>query len=92
MVAQAYALPTGLGTAAQKELINFALSQRPLPLPLSLRGTAPILKPLRVKHNPTPNGWAAPGTRYGVKIAAIAHALASITAGERKVPPRANES
>lgn len=69
----AYALPAGQGTDAQKELINFALNERPLPQ--SMRGTAPTLKPLGAKHNPTGNGWARPGTEYGAKIAAIANAI-----------------
>ncbi|MGA7730061.1 MAG: peptidoglycan recognition family protein [Chloroflexia bacterium] len=69
----AYALPAGQATPQQQALIDFALAQRPLPA--SLRGTAPTLKPLGSAHNPTGQGWAAPGTQYGMKIAAIAEAI-----------------
>jgi hypothetical protein len=74
----AYAIPAGQGTDAQKDLINFALNERPLPP--ALRGTAPTLKPLGARHNPTGNGWAAPGVQYGARIAAIAQAIKN-TAG-----------
>jgi N-acetyl-anhydromuramyl-L-alanine amidase AmpD len=69
----AYALPLGQGTPQQQALIDFALSQRPLPS--TLRGTAPTLKLLGAAHNPTGQGWATPGTQYGANIAAIAEAI-----------------
>jgi hypothetical protein len=74
----AYAIPAGQGTNAQKDLINFALNERPLPA--ALRGTAPTLKPLGARHNPTGNGWAAPGVQYGARIADIARAIAATVA------------
>jgi hypothetical protein len=74
----AYALPSGQGTDAQKDLITFALNERPLPA--SLRGTAPTLKPLGARHNPTGNGWASPGDQYGERIAAIARAIVATVA------------
>jgi hypothetical protein len=73
----AYALPAGQGTAAQKDLIAFALNERPLPA--ALRGTAPTLKPLGAAHNPTGRGWATPGREYGARIAAIARAIVATT-------------
>jgi hypothetical protein len=74
----AYALPSGHGTDAQKDLITFALNERPLPA--SLRGTAPTLKSLGARHNPTGNGWASPGDQYGERIAAIARAIVATVA------------
>jgi len=74
----AYALPEGVGTVAQKDLIAFALGIRPLPQ--QLRGTAPTLKPLGAKHNPTGQGWASPGITYGDKIAQIAEAIVGTNA------------
>lgn len=70
----AYVLPSGQGTTAQKELIAFALEQRPLGA--SLRGSAQTLKPLGAAHNPTGTGWATPGTQYGAKVASIVRAIA----------------
>jgi hypothetical protein len=69
----AYALPEGQGTSEQKALIAFALSIRPLSS--ALRGSAPTLKPLGAKHNPTGTGWASPGIQYGKRIAAIAERI-----------------
>jgi hypothetical protein len=69
----AFALPAGQGTNIQKELINFALGERPLPA--VVRGTAPTLKLLGAHHNPTGQGWAFKGITYGAKIAAIAQAI-----------------
>lgn len=69
----AFVIPAGQGTNAQKELINFALGERPLPA--MLRGTAPTLKLLGAHHNPTGQGWAFKGITYGAKIAAIAQAI-----------------
>ena len=69
----AYAIPEGQGTNAQKALIAFALSLRPLDS--ALRGTARTLKPLGAKHNPTGAGWATPGAQYGMRIAAIAEQI-----------------
>ncbi|HEX8230727.1 MAG TPA: hypothetical protein VF826_15630 [Chloroflexia bacterium] len=74
----AYALPAGQGTTEQKDLIAFALNQRPLPA--ALRGTAPTLKPLGAKHNPTGTGWAKPGKEYGAKIAAFMRAIIATNA------------
>lgn len=70
----AYAIPAGSETEKQRELITFALSLRPLPS--NLRGTAPKLKALGAKHNPTGNGWANPGIEYGKRIAKIAQEIA----------------
>jgi hypothetical protein len=72
----AFVLPAGQGTATQKELITFALNERPLPA--SLRGTATTLKLLGARHNPTGNGWASPGVQYGSRIAAIAREIAAM--------------
>jgi hypothetical protein len=74
----AYAIPAGQGTNAQKALIDFALSVRPLGS--ALRGSAPTLKPLGAKHNPTGTGWATPGAQYGARIAAIAKKIRDTSA------------
>jgi len=72
----AFALKDGDETEAQREAVAFALSLRPLSP--TLRGTAPTLKPLGARHNPTGNGWATPGDKYGGKIAQIAQAIATL--------------
>jgi hypothetical protein len=69
----AFAIPVGRGTRAQKEMLDFALGLRPLNG--ALRGSAPTLRALGARHNPTGQGWAAPGDRYGAAIAAIAQAI-----------------
>jgi hypothetical protein len=66
----AYALPKGAEHAAQRELIERAMTYRGLPD--KLRGTAPALKPLGKVHNPAGDGWASPGADYGARIAAVA--------------------
>lgn len=70
----AYALPAGSETPAQKDLIDRALTYRPLPL--VMRGSAPYLRLLGQAYNPTGQGWAKPGRTYGAKIADHANALA----------------
>jgi hypothetical protein len=57
----------------QRVLIDIALAQRPLPG--ALRGTAPTLKFLGAKHNPSGKGWASPGAEYGTRIASIAEEI-----------------
>jgi hypothetical protein len=69
----AYALPEGRENQVQGELISFSLAKRPLAR--NLRGTAPTLKPLGAKFNPTGQGWAYPGDNYGNKIAELAQAI-----------------
>jgi hypothetical protein len=69
----AYALPEGAETPEQREMMDFALSFRPLSP--RMRGTAPTLRQLGARHNPTGHGWATPGDRYGEKIAEIANAI-----------------
>jgi hypothetical protein len=59
-------------------LIERALQFRPLPD--NLRGSAPVLKRLGAKHNPTGQGWASPGDDYGAKIAAVAQRIVSTPA------------
>lgn len=72
----AYAIPVGAETTEQRKLIDFALSLRPLSR--QMRGTAPTLKRLGARHNPTGHGWAYPGDRYGAKIATIAQAIREV--------------
>jgi hypothetical protein len=69
----AYALPKGAEDAAQRELIERAMTYRSLPD--KLRGTTPTLKPLGKAHNPVGDGWASPGADYGAKIAAVARKI-----------------
>lgn len=69
----AYALPQGQENQAQRDMIDFALAFRPLPA--NMRGSAPTLKPLGAAHNPTGQGWAFPGDKYGERIAQIARAI-----------------
>ncbi|RRR69760.1 MAG: hypothetical protein EI684_14720 [Candidatus Viridilinea halotolerans] len=69
----AYLLPAEAGTPAQRELIERALAQRPLPA--ALRGSVHVLRQLGRAHNPTGIGWASPGTYYGERIAAVANGL-----------------
>lgn len=68
-----YALPIDGGTQAQQSLIQRALSYRAFPP--TLRGTAPILRPLGAAYNPAKTGWATPGEDYGAKIATIANRI-----------------
>jgi hypothetical protein len=73
----AYVLPVGIGTPAQRALIEKALTYRVLPR--YFHGTAPTLKQLGRIHNPKGNqgaGWASPGAVYGAKIAEVANAIA----------------
>ncbi len=72
----AYALPKGGENAAQRSLIERALSYRWLPD--RMRGSAPIIRLLGKVHNPTGQGWASPGTTYGAKIAARAERIAQM--------------
>ena len=65
----AFALPQGAGTAAQRALIDRALSLRPFPA--QARGSAVVLAALGRVHNPSGIGWASPGTDYGDKLAAL---------------------
>lgn len=69
----AYATNPEERTSEQQRLVEFALGFRDLPD--ELHGSAPILRQLGAAHNPTGQGWAKPGTRYGAKIAAKANAL-----------------
>jgi hypothetical protein len=71
----AYTLPKGAETPAQAAAIARGLSYRPLPE--NMRGSAQVLKQLGKAHNPTGQGWAAPGTEYGRKIAEIASRMAA---------------
>lgn len=63
-------------TEVQRELVARALAYRPLPL--SLHGSAPVLRQLGKVHNPTNQGWASPGDLYGDRIASIARAILGI--------------
>lgn len=58
---------------AQRRLLDEALGWRPLAA--VLRGSAPTLRLLGAKHNPTGRGWADPGENYGHKIAEFATAI-----------------
>ncbi len=69
----AYALRDDALNGAQRLLLVEALTWRPLPA--ALRGSAPILRLLGASHNPTGQGWATPGERYGEKIAEVARAI-----------------
>lgn len=69
----AYGLSHDRCDEAQQSLIVRAMSYRPLPD--TLRGTAPTLKPLGKAHNPAGQGWASPGTDYGQRIAEIANKI-----------------
>lgn len=72
----AYAISEGQETEEQRAAITYSLGVRPLSR--SLRGTAPTLKLLGARHNPTGYGWATPGDKYGEKIARIAQAISII--------------
>lgn len=61
---------------AQRELVDFALSYRSLPL--DVQGSAQTLKQLGQVHNPSGKGWAVPGERYGAGIAAIMEAISKL--------------
>lgn len=69
----AYAISDEQASLAQRELIALALEVRPLPV--ACRGSAPALKALGKAHNPSGQGWASPGKKYGARIAAIANAI-----------------
>lgn len=72
----AYALPPGVGSDAQRAMIEAALAVRSLPI--ACRGSAPTLRALGRAHNPAARaecGWAVPGEQYGARIAAIATLL-----------------
>lgn len=43
-----------------------------------LRGSAPTLKALGAKHNPTGQGWSNPGDDYGARVAMVAQRLMAI--------------
>lgn len=62
----AYALPVGAGTPYQQQLIDYALSRRPLPD--HLRGVATTITDLNGR-------WAWPGTEYGQRILALAERM-----------------
>lgn len=62
----AYALPPGVGTPAQRELMDEALSYRPLPG--RLRGAAASISDLDGR-------WAVPGVGYGGRVAALAERM-----------------
>jgi hypothetical protein len=82
----AYAIPIGQATPAQQALIDQALAFRPLPA--HIQGSAPTLRPLGRRHNPTGNGWASPGDRYGAAIAAVARQIiATVVPGAPLTPP-----
>jgi hypothetical protein len=68
-----YALPDDALNEVQRLLLEEALAWRQLPA--ALRGSAPILRLLGASHNPTGQGWATPGERYGEKIAEVARAI-----------------
>ena len=69
----AYTLPAGAENDAQRNAITKALSYRILPA--KMRGSAPVLRMLGKVHNPTGEGWASPGDRYGEMIAEIANRI-----------------
>jgi hypothetical protein len=69
----AYATAPGARFGPQVALADEALRWRPLPL--ALQGSAPHLKALGARHNPTGQGWAFPGDGYGAALAAVANAL-----------------
>jgi len=62
----AYALTDEQATAAQRKLIDYALSVRPLPA--AYRGVAPTLRGLNGR-------WAVPGTTYADAVARVATAI-----------------
>lgn len=72
----AFALQFGQATRSQREMIDFALSFRPIGK--SLRGSAPTLKLLGARHNPTGQGWATPGVDYGARIASVASEIMAL--------------
>ena len=76
----AYALPPGHRFGPQVELADKALSVRDLPL--SIQGSAPVLRLLGAAHNPTKQGWAYPGTSYGQAIARLANAISGRSVAE----------
>ncbi len=71
----AYALPEAQRTPAQRELVAKAMAYRALAP--ELHGSAPTPQRLGAAHNPTGQGWAAPGTEYGERIAALMNAICS---------------
>ncbi len=62
----AYALPEGAGTPYQQQLIDYALSRRPLPA--HLRGMAVTIIDLNGR-------WAVPGATYGQSILTLAERM-----------------
>lgn len=72
----AYTLPLGAGTDAQRKLISFALSFRPLPD--RVRGSAPTVRELGRVYNPSGSGWASPGLMYGAKIEEVIRRIRGI--------------
>ncbi len=68
----AYALPIGAGTPYQQQLIDYALSRRPLPA--SLRGVATTITDLNGR-------WAVPGTEYGQRILDLAERMRTSVSG-----------
>lgn len=69
----AWAAKPGERTIAQAALVGRALAYRPLDT--KLQGSAATLKLLGAVHNPTGQGWADPGDRYGEGLAEIAEVL-----------------
>lgn len=72
----AYATRPDQRTAEQQAAVNAALAFRPLQG--MFHGTAPVLRMLGKVHNPfgaEGAGWAAPGTDYGARLAAVANSL-----------------
>jgi hypothetical protein len=72
----AFAIQNGEATDQQREMVDFALSFRPLGR--LLRGSAHTLQLLGARHNPTGQGWATPGDHYGARIASIASAIEAL--------------
>lgn len=69
----AYATKPGERSQEQMQLVARAMSYRLLPA--EMHGSAPRLRALGKAHNPTGEGWAAPGHDYGAHIARVANAI-----------------
>jgi len=72
----AYALPVDAASPIQQEYIDQALRFRGLPA--AMRGSSPRLEQLGASRNPTRNGWASPGDRYGAAIAEVMTAIQQV--------------
>lgn len=71
----AYATRPDERTQNQRMLVALALAHRGLHP--SMYGSAETIEQLGAAHNPTGQGWAKPGTTYGIKLAQIMTAIAS---------------